>query len=260
MKRVSVVLFMLGASASALATGRLADVSIIDRDSGAALATHFYRGEYWVAGRPGARYAVRIASRAGERLLAVTAVDGVNAVSGETAAYGQTGYVFASGQAYDISGWRKSDSQVAAFVFTAAPASYAARTGRPFNVGVIGVALFRERRSEPLPVRPESLAAGPPAAAPLGANRAEPLADAGSEQRAASKLGTGHGEREYSWVQRTGFERRSDQPDEIIRIRYDSLDNLLATGVIRGTAPPASWPEPFPDSPLARYVPDPPQR
>ncbi len=50
----------------------------------------------------------------------------------------QTGYVFYARQAYDIAGWRKSDSEIAAFTFTSIPKSYAARTGRPQNVGVIG--------------------------------------------------------------------------------------------------------------------------
>jgi hypothetical protein len=204
---------------------------------------HYHRGEYWVAGRPGARYAVHIASRSGERLLAVTAVDGINAITGDTAAYGQTGYVFSPWQTYDIAGWRKSDNEVAAFVFTAAPTSYAARTGRPFNAGMIGVALFRERQPEPPP-----------------ANRAERQSESLAEPRAAAKLGTGHGEREYSPVQRTDFERRSSQPDEIIRIRYDSYDNLVAMGIIRGSPPRDRIPEAFPDSPLARYVPDPPLR
>ena len=57
----------------------------------------------------------------------------MNAVSGETAGWSQTGYVFGPWQAYEISGWRKSDQQVAAFEFTAAPDSYAARTGLPQN-------------------------------------------------------------------------------------------------------------------------------
>ena len=45
-----------------------------------------------------------------------------------------------------IEGWRKSLDDVATFYFTRLPDSYAARTGRPDNVGVIGVALFPERR------------------------------------------------------------------------------------------------------------------
>jgi len=38
----------------------------------------------------------------------VTSVDGVNIVSGETAAWDQGGYVFSPGDRYQITGWRKS--------------------------------------------------------------------------------------------------------------------------------------------------------
>ena len=103
-----------------------------------------------MAGRPGARYAIEIRNRLGERLLAVTSVDGVNVVSGATAAWDQTGYVFGPGERYQITGWRKTDAEVAAFTFTDSPNSYAERTGRPANVGVIGVALFRERQPQPV--------------------------------------------------------------------------------------------------------------
>src|SRR5271168_5606069 len=124
--------------------GGIAEVSIIDRESGAVLSPYYYRGEYWVAGRPGARYSIEIRNRLGERMLAVTSVDGVNVISGATAAWDQTGYVFNPGERYQITGWRKSDAEVAAFTFTDSSNSYAERTGRPANVGVIGVAIFRE--------------------------------------------------------------------------------------------------------------------
>ena len=129
----------------AQAIGRLADVTIVDRDTGATLPVHYARGEYWVAGRPGARYAITVRNRLGERVLAVPSVDGVNVLSGETAAWDQRGYVFSPYERYQITGWRKSDSQVAAFEFSHIANSYAARTGRPAHVGVIGVALFREQ-------------------------------------------------------------------------------------------------------------------
>ena len=95
--------------------------------------------------------ATRCASRnrSPGRVLVVLSVDGVNAVSGETAAVAQTGYVLAPYQSAEITGWRKSYSEAAAFYFTALPDSYAARTGRPDNVGVIGAAVFRERVAEP---------------------------------------------------------------------------------------------------------------
>ncbi len=261
----------LAASAEAAAVGSLARVSVVDRDSGVTLRTYYSRGEYWVAGDPGARYAIEVRNCAGGRLLAVTSVDGVNVLSGDTAGFDQAGYVFDPGERYQIPGWRKSNSEVAAFTFTDSSDSYAARTGRPANVGVIGIALFRER---PQPVYGPPKVAPAPApesgeAAPFGGgasrSRAEDTtatAGAPALQRAApapeTRLGTGHGEREYSYVADTEFHRMQPQPNEVIRIRYDSFENLVAMGIVR--KPRASWhaPDPFP-GPEGRFVPDPPR-
>jgi hypothetical protein len=278
----------LVAACRAQALGSLAEVAVIDRDSGAVLSPHYYRGEYWVAGTPGARYSIEIRNRVGERLLAVTAVDGINVVSGATAAWDQTGYVFSSGDEYQITGWRKSDTEVAAFTFTASANSYAERTGRPANVGVIGVAIFRERPPPPVYGTPkigrneessrlDAPRAGPPdsmqskqSAARGTAGEASgsgsldarvapvPAAPSVTQPAAAAKLGTGHGEREYSYVNRTDFTRMQSQPNEVIRIRYDSFDNLLAMGVIKRPRPAAPTINPFPASPESQFVPDPP--
>ena len=53
----------------------------------------------------------------------------------------------------------------------------------------------------------------------------------------APSLGTGHGRREESLVSQVAFERERDRPNEVIRIRYDSRENLVAMGVIRESAP-----------------------
>jgi hypothetical protein len=264
MKRLTCAALIAGFSLQAHAIGNLADVTITDRDSGAAIPTHYYKGEYWIAGRPGARYAINIRNQRGERLMAVTAVDGVNVITGQTGNYDQTGYVFNRWQGYEITGWRKSNAEVAAFEFTSLPDSYAARTGRTKNIGVIGVALFRER--PPIAIRYERPAAEAELAAdsapsPVAGNASGIVTDkaersADSMQR--QKLGTGHGQRENSYVENTEFEREQSFPNEIIRIRYDSAANLLAMGVIRRSIPRQVIPEPFPESPLARYVPDPP--
>jgi hypothetical protein len=189
-------------------------------------------------------------------------VDGINVISGETGAWGQTGYVFGPGQSYEIAGWRKSDAEIAAFNFTAASNSYAERTGRPANVGVIGVALFLER-----PARAPSYEAFDSAAraAPSSSGEASPAPKLEEVKPYASlsnaapvqKLGTGHGARESSYVQNTTFDRLSGTPNEVIKIRYDSYENLVAMGVIR-PRPWQSAPNPFPDSAAPRYVPDPP--
>ena len=280
------VFVVLASTCEAQAVRGLADVSIIDRDSGVVLDTHYYRGEYWVAGRPGGRYAIEIHNRTGERLLAVTSVDGVNVVSGETAAWDQGGYVFSPGDRYQITGWRKSDAEVAAFTFTDLADSYAARTGRPANVGVIGVAVFRERqpptvdqpaigglssnRSEASPAASDASRAPSDASraasdASRAASDASRLAEsAPMSPRSAltapaprEKLGTGHGEREYSYVDHTEFLRLQKQPNQVIRIHYDSLDNLFAMGIVTRRRPIPPVPDPFPGSRDQHYVPDP---
>lgn len=262
----------LAASSAANAVGALARVNVVDRDSGAALPTYYSRGEYWVAGNPGARYAIEIRNCAGGRLLAVTSVDGLNVLSGDTAGFDQAGYVFDPGERYQITGWRKSNSEVAAFTFTDSRDSYAERTGRPANVGVIGVALFRE---QPQPVHAPVRVAPPPAAlesAPLAGDASRSLAEdatalaaAPARERAAvaapapgPRLGTGHGEREYSVVVDTEFHRMQPQPNEVIRIRYDSFENLVAMGIIRKPRPTPRTPDPFPSPEQRHFVPDPP--
>jgi hypothetical protein len=262
-------------SAPAFAVGSLAEVSIIDRDTGQKLPTHYFRGEYWVAGRPGAHYAIQIHSRHDQRIMAVTSVDGVNVLTGETAAVDQSGYVFTRWSSYDIAGWRKSDAEIAAFTFTSIPKSYAARTGRPENVGVIGVALFRERAqprvyldaprvqneappasASPAPPAPPAPAVGAAPPASRAESKAERSADTSSI--AQPSLGTGHGRRETSVVYQTQFERESPRPNEVIRIRYDSRDNLIAMGVIKPQPQPRPRQvDPFPESPRMGYVPDP---
>ena len=276
-----------GCTPAAYADTRLVQVEIVDRESGQALHVWRDHGRPVVAGRPGARYAVRLTNRTDERILAVVSIDGVNIVTGETAASGQTGYVLAPRQRTSLTGWRKSNSEVAAFEFTALSDSYAARTGRPDDVGVIGVALFRERvpawREAPPAVigdargdaRDTAPAATPGAdagaaakAPPAPAPRTEASRGAQAESRVAQapvqpteRLGTGHGAREYSRVVDTDFERLTDAPQEVATLRYDSWDNLAAAGIVpRRTAQALPVARPFPADPAPGFVPDPPSR
>jgi len=186
-------------------------LSVIDRDDGQELDLHPHRGQQWVAGSPGHRYSVRMQNRSGERVLVVLSVDGVNAITGQTASPSQSGYVLEPWQSSEITGWRKSNAEVAQFVFTASSDSYATRTGRPANVGVIGIAVFNEARRPVYDVRPLPMPRPAPRPMPQYEDRAEasasanaraaeapaaPSAMAKSESR--QRLGTGHGEREWS--------------------------------------------------------------
>jgi hypothetical protein len=263
------------------AAGRLVDVSITNRDTGERLTPIRHGGKLYVAGTPGQRYAVELRNRDGERLLTVVSVDGINVLTGQTAAPVQSGYVLDPGRQYAINGWRKSMDDVAQFVFTALPDSYAARTGRPDHVGVIGVAAFRERR-QPVAmapaIEPEASSGrwdrAAPAAPPSPANEARPMSkslgagsamaesdaasgeglrDRSDRREAAKRLGTGHGQREHAPTQYTEFVRASDAPDEVLSIYYDSRSNLIARGILR--APKLAEPQPFPGA--NGFVPDP---
>jgi hypothetical protein len=266
---------LVGAARAEATVPALVDLQVIDRETGETARVWRHAGRLYVAGRPGARYSLRVTNNSPGRVLVVMSVDGVNILTGETAGYGQRGYVFSPYETYDVNGWRKSDTEVAAFNFTALSNSYAARTGRPTDVGVIGIAAFTERVVAPVAAAPaiaaESRARGasdsvvevvvtgsriaPAPAPPPPAARAAPSAQA---QRQPEKLGTGHGAREWSAVTTVAFERATNSPQLVLRIEYDSFENLVASGVIPRARPVHARPRPFPSSPDRNgYVPDP---
>jgi hypothetical protein len=245
-------------STHAAAVGGMADVTLFDRSDGRQLPVYWHEGRAYVVGKPGNEYSVRIRNRQREEVLGVISVDGVNVITGETAAAPQSGYVFAPYRQFDIAGWRKNMASTAAFYFTSLPDSYAARTGRPDNVGVIGVALYR-KKAEPAPVaQPAPFASGE-----LSRKEVAPSAGASAEAQSRpralaaerdDRLGTGHGRIEASQTRHVGFERASNEPAETVTIYYDSQRNLLARGIIPQPVPAyRPGPNPFPG-----FVGDPP--
>lgn len=243
----------------------LVSLSVRDLDTGEVLQHHPHQGRVHIAGRYNHRYAVVLHNRSPERVLVVLSVDGVNAVTGETASPEQSGYVLAPWQSTEVRGWRKSLSDVAEFRFAALPDSYAARTDRPDNVGVIGIAVFRERAvpdwREDLRLfdrrgqGPKSEASGARSAPQPAAPAGEPLArDAERAAGKAQSLGTAHGDRRYDPARRVAFERASRRPEQVVSLFYDSRENLIAAGIIRPHRRDRyGLPDPFPIG----FVPDP---
>jgi hypothetical protein len=262
----------------------LVQVDVYDRVDGLALPVYQKDGRNYIVGVPGHEYAVRIRNTTNGRILVVTSVDGVNVISGDTASPSQSGYVLEPWGSVEIAGWRKSLSRTAAFYFTDLGDSYAARTGRPQNVGVIGVAVFQEKpkrivyrdyeyrgrmaqrdsaasSSEPGAMNERAEAQAPPPP-PASAGAPMPMEQEGARKQAADdvksmgKLGTGHGRNEESRVTVTQFERATSYPAETVSLQYDRRENLLAMGVIptypRYAAP--REPNPFPGM---RFAPDP---
>jgi len=247
-------------------------IDVYDRTQGETLAIHPLDSQRYVVGTPGHEYAIRIRNETSRRILAVTSVDGVNVVTGETAAPEQSGYVIEAGGSVEIAGWRRSLERTSAFYFTDLGDSYAARTGRPRNVGVIGVAVFHElvrpmissflrdkvlaheNEGDPRVRAERADAAAPAAPAQDAAGETGRLAASEPRQMLSNKLGTGFGRDEASLVQRVRFERATSAPAESISIQYDRRDNLIAMGVLPRPRYAQQTPDPFP---AMRFVPAP---
>ena len=224
----------------------------------------------FVVGTPGNEYRLRIRNLTGARILAVTSVDGVNVVSGETASPAQSGYVLGAWETLDIDGWRTSLQKTAAFYFTDHSNSYAERTGRPNDVGVIGVAVFRERprvMEYPVPKVSRSDAVNAPAAAG-SMDRKRQSADASSEQQNAAEPSVAQERDEARAIARhrlrprrnvlraaRGVRARDDRAGGSAAVRYDSRANLLAMGVLPRPRMIGRAPDPFPGS-VRRAAPD----
>lgn len=243
-------------SLAANAVGRIADISIVDRATGRVLPVHWYEGRAYVVGKPGSEYKIVARNRRGEDLLAVVAVDGVNVVSGQSASPDQGGYVLSAWSRMEIKGWRKNLGETASFYFTSLGDSYAGRTGRPDNVGVIGVALFERAYRYETPEEIDPFDPWGPKSESAD-KRAQPGAQAQQKHGRAvpsAPLGTGHGRRESSAARPTEFQRATHEPVETIALYYDSYRNLVAQGVISGSYGRRD-PDPFP----TRFAPDPPR-
>lgn len=264
-RRFATAALCLALAACTTAQARpLVDLAVVDRDRYNAdgwLSPIRHRSQDWIEGAPGHRYSVRLTNTTGGRVLVVLSVDGINAVTGETAHPAQAGYVLEPWGSAEINGWRKSLDDVAQFVFTDLPDSYAARTGRPGNVGVIGVAVFEEARPVydeaprwrgPPVARDSASQAKAPAAATEGRNMDR------EEAASAQTLGTGHGEREWAPASRTGFVRATRAPAQVTQLRYDDYRTLVARGVLP-RQPAHRWRDSAPEAFPQGFVADPPR-
>jgi hypothetical protein len=124
----------------------------LERPGGSNLPEYWLHGTQYVAGQWGQRYNLRVTNRSSRRVEVVVTVDGRDVVSGKLGNYRkQRGYVIAPYDSITIEGYRQSMDHVAAFRFTDPGNSYSSRMGNARDVGVIGVAVFKEYRPKPRP-------------------------------------------------------------------------------------------------------------
>jgi len=108
-------------------------------------------GDRWfVIGEEGRRYSIVVRNRSDLRLEIVLSVDGLDVMDGRTASFGKRGYLIEPHRQLVVEGFRQSTEAVAAFRFGPVRESYAhQKYGDTRNVGVIGVAIFNERGTNP---------------------------------------------------------------------------------------------------------------
>lgn len=119
-------------------------VSLRD-DRGRALPGYYAGGKTFAIGEAGERYTIEISNSTPARFEVVVTVDGLDVIDGRPGSFDKRGYLVNPHSTLEIDGFRKSESEVAAFRFGSVRGSYAARKGDDRNVGVIGVAAFREQ-------------------------------------------------------------------------------------------------------------------
>lgn len=211
-------------------------VQLVD-EAGRVLPTFTHRERTYVLGALGQRYFVKVRNDSGARVEVVVSVDGRDVIDGAPAEWGKRGYLVDPHGTLTVDGYRLSQDAVAAFRFSSVPRSYAALEGDPRDVGVIGVAVFRERevpradrrkerelRSEAAPAPPRSAEAG-------DAARSGAPAPGQAEASRRPGLGTEFGEEHASHVRLVSFQRASARPAVVLTLRYDDRAGLRAAGV-----------------------------
>jgi len=123
-------------------------VALEIRVHGRPVREYHHNSEIWIEGRKGSDFTLRIANLTAKRVLGVPVIDGLSVMNGEEASYDSGGYVLNPFQFMEIPGWRLDNDKVASFRFNKTGKSYAGKTGKPQNIGVIGCAFFEEKQPE----------------------------------------------------------------------------------------------------------------
>jgi len=153
---MSVLLLLAWATAASAA---IVDVEVVsDRKgllplyrAGSAGRGDTYRA--YVEAEKGELYGIRIRNNTGRRIGVVVAVDGRNIVSGEKSTLRKTErmYILGPYESADYDGWRTARDTVNRFYFTDPGDSYAGAFGDHSAMGVVAVAVYREKDPPPLP-------------------------------------------------------------------------------------------------------------
>lgn len=225
----------------------------------------YHNGEIWIEGRKGSDFTLRLSNRSYRQILMVPSIDGLSVMDGEEASFDDRGYIVAPHGFVDVPGWRLNDNEVAKFRFHKSGKSFAAKTGKSQNIGVIGCAVFQEKEltytittshTPPHPRRKYASGSGGQSIlrganvncstvqSNTGSQLDSFMVQSSSFVGASSEpsLGTEFGKKSDHKVQRVLFERATNTPAEVITIRYGDRDELKRRGVDLSQKPQAAGP------------------
>lgn len=228
---------------------------------------YLHDSKTFLEGKEGTEFSLRLRNRTGRRALFVPTIDGLSVMDGKEASFDSQGYIVNAYSSETIDGWRTSDDKVAKFFFAAVKESYAVKTGKGDNVGVIGCAVFEEKErvrvetivikeiiEKPIYVYPHWPYYNYPhnnvfflssnnhgggggggmmttsGNAGVGMTTATGGAQASSLVQASASIGTGFGEEKFSPVRNVSFDKES-QPSAVFTLFYNTRENLRAMGV-----------------------------
>ena len=191
-----------------------------------------HNGECFICAEKNTDYSIDIRSHIGRKSKVVLSVDGLDVMTGLQASSDAGGYIIPEYGHIEIPGWRLDNERVAKFRFGYNP--YAEYQKTPNNIGVIGAAFFLEKEKQMF--------------------RYSEITKGCGEGMKSFGIGTEFGSETNHHVRNVDFEAEK-YSKEIITIRYDTMENLKAVGIIKeysrftanpfpggiGCTPPYNW-------------------
>lgn len=229
---------------------------------GSAAKEYYHKGSYYIEGKEGSRFSLRMRNSSNQKALFVPTVDGLSIMSGKEASFKSKGYIVDAYDSVTIDGWRTSDDNIAEFFFSSPKQSYAKKIDKGGNLGVIGCAVFKQKertKIEYIPYTVYQPCTGhhhhwntPCYSCNPSVTLTNTSTGDGSIQTSASLinisasassnflsqvstprgigLGIGFGEDKYSPVITVDFEKE-DSPSEVFSIYYNTRQNLESLGI-----------------------------
>lgn len=194
----------------------------------------------YVEAKKGEQYGIRIRNNTARRVGVVVAVDGRNIISGQRSnlARNERMYVLEPYETETYDGWRSARDTVNRFYFTEPGDSYAGAFGDYSAMGVVAVAVYRERDVPALRSRVfnrekgqmgDEDRSGPGGPGPGRAEEGEPAAPAG--KRSGEVAGTGFGDEKYSPSIRVRFDPETRVAERHF-LKYEWRDTLCRKGIL----------------------------